>query len=47
MRRHRSLAGSWQFQLDPTGALTPGTLAPDREIPIPLPWEAAFGIAGS
>ena len=42
MRSSRSLAGSWQFQLDPDGSLTVATLAPDREIPVPLPWQAAF-----
>lgn len=42
MRIYSSLAGSWQFQLDPTGTLTVGDLAPDRTIPVPLPWQAAF-----
>src|SRR5689334_11806453 len=42
MRQSRSLAGSWQFQLDPDGTLTVDTLAPDREIQVPLPWQAAF-----
>jgi hypothetical protein len=41
-RLTRSLAGTWQFELDPTGSLTPATLAPDRQIPVPLPWQAAF-----
>src|SRR5690242_10509490 len=47
MRRTISLAGHWQFQLDPEGILTVGEgagpgLEPDREIPVPLPWQAAF-----
>lgn len=42
MRLERSLAGSWRFQLDPNGLLTINTLAPDRDIPVPLPWQAAF-----
>ncbi|HUS14007.1 MAG TPA: glycoside hydrolase family 2 TIM barrel-domain containing protein [Chloroflexia bacterium] len=37
-----SLAGTWDFQLDPDGVLTLDTLAPDRAIPVPLPWQAAF-----
>ncbi|MFN8496318.1 MAG: glycoside hydrolase family 2 TIM barrel-domain containing protein [Anaerolineae bacterium] len=42
MRLQRSLAGQWQFQLDPAGALTVATLSPDRDIPVPMPWQAAF-----
>ncbi len=42
MRFSRSLAGQWQFQLDPEGRLTSHQLQPDREIPVPLPWQAAF-----
>ncbi len=42
MRHTLSLAGTWEFQLDPDGYLTPDTLAPDREIAVPLPWQAAF-----
>ena len=42
MRLERSLAGSWRFQLDPKGLLDINTLAPDRDIPVPLPWQAAF-----
>lgn len=42
MRLEHSLSGTWQFQLDPTGALTVETLQPDREICVPLPWQAAF-----
>ena len=42
MRRSRSLAGSWQFQVDPGGVLTVNKLNPDREITVPLPWQAAF-----
>ena len=41
-RTGRTLNGTWQFQLDPDGALTPATLSPDRTIPVPLPWQAAF-----
>jgi hypothetical protein len=42
MRTQRSLAGIWQFQLDPQGVLTVDRLAPDRQIPVPMPWQAAF-----
>lgn len=42
MRMQRSLAGAWQFQLDPEGSLRADTLQPDRTIPVPLPWQAAF-----
>jgi len=42
MRRQISLAGTWQFQLDPDGTLTHASLAPDRSIAVPLPWQAAF-----
>ncbi|MFN8472694.1 MAG: glycoside hydrolase family 2 TIM barrel-domain containing protein [Anaerolineae bacterium] len=42
MRLQRSLAGPWQFQLDPSGTVTIESLSPDREIPVPLPWQAAF-----
>lgn len=42
MRLERSLAGSWQFQLDPDGLVNAATFAPDRSIPVPLPWQAAF-----
>jgi hypothetical protein len=38
----RSLQGSWQFQLDPEGSISVESLNPDREIPVPLPWQAAF-----
>src|SRR5690242_5297245 len=41
MRQALSLAGRWQFQLDPEGTLSPATLAPDREIAVPMPWQAA------
>src|SRR6476661_10793837 len=43
MRQIHSLAGLWQFQLDPQGQLKTADLAPDREIQVPLPWQAAFG----
>ncbi len=42
MRQTRSLAGFWQFQLDPQGQLEVSTIEPDREIKVPLPWQAAF-----
>ncbi len=42
MRHQLSLSGPWQFQLDPDGSLTLATLAPDRTIAVPLPWQAAF-----
>ncbi len=42
MRTQHSLGGLWQFQLDPQGTLQVETLAPDRQITVPLPWQAAF-----
>lgn len=42
MRPQRSLAGHWQFQIDPNDLINIDTLAPDRTIPVPLPWQAAF-----
>lgn len=42
MRHLTSLSGPWQFQLDPDGALSCATLAPDRSIAVPMPWQAAF-----
>lgn len=42
MRPQRSLAGHWQFQIDPAGLIGIDSLAPDRTIPVPLPWQAAF-----
>src|SRR5215475_7650427 len=42
MRHQISLSGTWQFQLDPQGKFTYTTLAPDRTIAVPLPWQAAF-----
>ncbi|MBZ0287864.1 MAG: glycoside hydrolase family 2, partial [Anaerolineae bacterium] len=42
MRVQESLAGSWQFQIDPEGLVRVDHLTPDREIPVPLPWQAAF-----
>lgn len=42
MRRHLSLAGSWKFHLDPEGTGTLESLDFEREIPVPLPWQAAF-----
>ena len=37
-----SLAGDWEFQLDPAGALDVASIDPDRTIPVPLPWQAAY-----
>jgi hypothetical protein len=42
MALKRSLAGQWDFQLDPEGRLGVADLAPDRKISVPLPWQAAF-----
>lgn len=42
MRQHVTLSGTWQFQTDPTGALSLQTISPDRTITVPLPWQAAF-----
>lgn len=42
MREQRSLAGQWEFLLDPQGQLTFEQLQPDRQITVPLPWQAAF-----
>lgn len=42
MRQQQSLNGPWRFQLDPVGSIQIDSLAPDREIPVPLPWQAAF-----
>ena len=42
MRHHRSLSGTWQFQIDPTGSATLDSLQPDREIAVPMPWQAAL-----
>ena len=41
-RVQQSLSGLWQFQVDPAGTITVQTLAPEREIRVPLPWQAAF-----
>lgn len=40
-QRRLSLAGLWQFQLDPDGSATVETLLPDREITVPMPWQVA------
>src|SRR6478735_8558221 len=42
MRNERSLSGAWEFQLDPDGSLTVDSLTPDRQIQVPMPWQAAF-----
>ena len=41
MRQQQSLAGRWRFQIDPDGTVPLNQLAPDREIAVPLPWQAA------
>lgn len=42
MRLERSLAGQWEFQLDPNGTLDIEELNPPHSIPVPLPWQAAL-----
>jgi beta-galactosidase/beta-glucuronidase len=42
MRPQRSLAGSWEFQIDPDDLISIDSLAPDRTIPVPMPWQAVF-----
>lgn len=42
MRQERSLDGQWQFQLDPDGAVTTPPTTYERQIQVPLPWQAAF-----
>ncbi len=42
MRNQHSLAGQWEFQLDPDGQFTVDTIQPDRIIPVPMPIQAAF-----
>jgi hypothetical protein len=37
-----SLAGDWEFQVDPAGVLDVKSIDPDRTIPVPLPWQAAI-----
>ncbi|HEV8280581.1 MAG TPA: glycoside hydrolase family 2 TIM barrel-domain containing protein [Candidatus Limnocylindrales bacterium] len=37
-----SLAGDWEFQIDPSGELDVATIRPDRTIRVPQPWQAAF-----
>ncbi len=41
MRLQQSLAGSWQFQLDPDGLMRVDQRTAERSIPVPLPWQAA------
>ncbi len=36
------LNGDWEFQLDPDGTQTLESIAPDRTIVVPMPWQAAF-----
>ena len=40
MRERISLDGLWLFQYDAAGDLTPQTVAPQREIFVPMPWQA-------
>ena len=42
MRETLSLSGTWGFQLDPSGTLSVESLQPDREIPVPMPWQVVF-----
>jgi hypothetical protein len=42
MRLQESLAGLWQFMTDPTGEANPAAVTFDREIAVPMPWQAAF-----
>src|SRR6476646_10080574 len=42
MRSQQSLAGSWQFKIDPEGTADPASVDFDREIAVPMPWQAAF-----
>ncbi|MBK8032976.1 MAG: hypothetical protein IPK17_26540 [Chloroflexi bacterium] len=42
MRQQLSLAGQWDFQLDPAGQLAVDAVQPDRTIPVPMPIQAAF-----
>ncbi len=42
MRSQLSLAGSWQFQLDPEGLVRADQLTPNRSIPVPMSWQAVF-----
>ncbi|MBK9749441.1 MAG: hypothetical protein IPO91_22035 [Chloroflexi bacterium] len=42
MRQQLTLAGQWDFQLDPAGQLTVDAVQPDRTIPVPMPIQAAF-----
>src|SRR6478672_9672883 len=42
MRSQQSLAGSWQFKMDPEGTADPASVDFDREIQVPMPWQAAF-----
>lgn len=42
MRLQRSLSGRWSFQVDAEGTATCAALQPDREITVPLTWQAAF-----
>ena len=42
MRLQQSLAGTWQFMVDPDGTADPLSLVLDRQISVPMPWQAAF-----
>jgi beta-galactosidase/beta-glucuronidase len=42
MRKTHSLAGQWEFQIDPNGVLELDDLTPTTTIPVPMPWQAAL-----
>lgn len=40
VRKRLSLDGTWLFQYDADGSLTPETIRPQREVLAPMPWQA-------
>lgn len=42
MRLTKSLAGTWEFQLDPNNEVTVEHLAPQQQITVPMPWQTVF-----
>ena len=44
MRQQLSLAGTWQFQLDPQGVLELGQVSFPLEVRVPAPWQAQEGL---
>src|SRR5215831_18470106 len=42
MELRHSLDGKWEFKIDPRGTMNVADLKLDREITVPLPWQAAF-----